>query len=228
MTLTKYLEHIGVNSNSYGRFTKLKGKYSGIDNGTYSGSVRFFAEREETKKKEKATMRPAEKKRKREEEKADKSSKKSSLSALVAGVAAVVLPPLPAHVIAVSGLDFDSLNKYEEHGVYDSCVDVRKNSLLFIEEMCESKSQWLSMIGNVNQKSWNSFMSCKGPGAACFQQPGAGNSAYYKAYVFLEKVRVYRGTQKSPKRVGFERGFEREFPRGFSLKHDNGKRWVEF
>lgn len=44
MTQTAFLTKIGgVNSNSFGRFMKLKGSYSGRDNGTYWGARQFFA-----------------------------------------------------------------------------------------------------------------------------------------------------------------------------------------
>lgn len=40
MTQTEFLRQIGgVNSNSFQRFMKLKGAYSGSDNGTYRGAV---------------------------------------------------------------------------------------------------------------------------------------------------------------------------------------------
>lgn len=38
-----FLEHIGgVNSNSYGRFMKSRGRMGGAENGTYTGAYAFF------------------------------------------------------------------------------------------------------------------------------------------------------------------------------------------
>lgn len=47
MTQTAFLSAIGkVNSNSFGRFMKLKGAYNGCDNGTFHGARKFFNRRE--------------------------------------------------------------------------------------------------------------------------------------------------------------------------------------
>lgn len=52
LTQTAFLSAIGgVNSNCLGRFMKLKGAYSGCDNGTYEGA-RIFFDRHEKKHKE--------------------------------------------------------------------------------------------------------------------------------------------------------------------------------
>lgn len=45
MKVTEFLREIGVNNNSYGRFMKLKGRYSGVDNQTYGAAFRFFQKR---------------------------------------------------------------------------------------------------------------------------------------------------------------------------------------
>lgn len=51
MTQTAFLSAIGgVNSNSFGRFMKLKGSLSGSDNGTYWGARKFFDRREKKRK----------------------------------------------------------------------------------------------------------------------------------------------------------------------------------
>ena len=79
-----------------------------------------------------------------------------------------------------------------------------------------SKTHFLVAIGDVNQKSWNSFMELKGAGCGVLKQPGAGNSAYYKAFYFLEKYRIMKGIAKTPNRILFEE----EYPQGYSLKYD--------
>lgn len=45
MKVTEFLRETGVNSNSYGRFMKLKGRYSGVDNQTYAAAFKFFQKR---------------------------------------------------------------------------------------------------------------------------------------------------------------------------------------
>ena len=42
MTQTAFLLDISCNSNSYGRFMKLKGQWNGVQNGVYWGAARFF------------------------------------------------------------------------------------------------------------------------------------------------------------------------------------------
>ena len=54
MTQTAFLKEIDVNSNSFGRFMKMKGKWQGNGNGTFTGATRFFIEREEKAKAEKS------------------------------------------------------------------------------------------------------------------------------------------------------------------------------
>lgn len=46
MKVTHFQRDLGINSNSYGRFMKLKGPYSGIDNQTYHAAHAFFLQRE--------------------------------------------------------------------------------------------------------------------------------------------------------------------------------------
>lgn len=45
MNATEFLREIGVNSDSYGCFMKLKGRYSGVDNQAYEAAFRFFRKR---------------------------------------------------------------------------------------------------------------------------------------------------------------------------------------
>lgn len=45
MEVTEFLREIGVNSDSYSRFMKLKGRYSGADNQTYESAFKFFQKR---------------------------------------------------------------------------------------------------------------------------------------------------------------------------------------
>lgn len=134
------------------------------------------------------------------------------------------LPPLPPVADAVAGFDLDAcietFHKYSDHAVYDSCAEVRKQSVKFLALNSISKAVFLREIGNVNSKTWNSFMGFKGTGIGVMQQPGAGNSGYQKAYYFFEKMRIVQGEKKSKKRIDFEAAH----PRGYSLKHDDGKR----
>lgn len=46
MKVTEFQRSQGINSNSYGRFMKLKGPHSGSDNQTYEAATRYFLKRE--------------------------------------------------------------------------------------------------------------------------------------------------------------------------------------
>lgn len=45
MEVTEFIREIGVNSDSYGCFMKLKGRYSGVENQTYEAAFKFFQKR---------------------------------------------------------------------------------------------------------------------------------------------------------------------------------------
>jgi len=216
MTQSKFLSEIGnVNSNSFQRFMKLRGPFTGIDNGTYRGAITFFNMRAKVQKDTKANLSSEEKKRKREVDKVSKSSKKAAVSDVLQLIQGVTLPR-----IVVEADSSISEKNYGEFPVYDSCDDVRKKSLEFIANGTKTAA-FLRLI-DVNPKSWNSFMEFRGGGDVVYCQPGAGNTAYPKAYAFFEKIRIANNIAKSQKRIQFEA----QFPNGYSLKHDNGRRWV--
>jgi hypothetical protein len=197
MTQTKFLETIGCNSNSYGRFMKLKGTWNGLQNGVYWGAHHFFLARErqekEEKKKEKA-LPVADRKRKAEADAGEAAQKKKAREDLLAAIDKIEL---------------------EDCNVYDDCDEVRKKSLEFIAESGITQIEFLRVIGDVN-KSWRAFIGFRGAGA------GAGNQSYEAAYTFLEKVRIAKGLPKTAKR----KKAELEEPTGHRLVHDDGKRWV--
>jgi transposase len=82
MTQTQFLNDIGVNSTSLGRFMKLKGRENGRQNGTYGAAVRFFYWRDLQAKKAKKVAKEADKDRnkelKKQESFAAKTKKKES------------------------------------------------------------------------------------------------------------------------------------------------------
>ena len=200
MTQTEFLRIIGCNSNSYGRFMKLKGPTSGSENGVYWGAHRFFFKRDQQKKAEAKKLSAADKKRKAQENSADQSLKKSKIVDLLKAVADITLEAGPDGSVPV----------------FDDCDDVRKKSLEFMAANGMSKAEWLRLIGDIASKSWRDFVAFKGAGK------GAANSSYPSAYYFLEKVRIVKGEKKSSKRIKAEA----EHPQGYPLRHDNGMRWV--
>lgn len=176
MTQTAWLKQLQVNSNSFGRFMKLKGTWNGVQNGTMEAATRFFLNRVEEEKKTAGSA--AGKKRKRSET-STKKTKGAALDVLMEKVA------------AESGS--------EETAVYSNCDEVRKQALEFIAEYACTQKRFLEAIGGVNSNSWNRFLKTKG------KYQGASNSSYTCAYAFLEKVRKVKGTAKSAKRKKMEK-----------------------
>ena len=170
-----------------------------------------------------------EKKRKREEgETGGDKSKKDTIKTLIEEVEKVKLPTLPEFVPKAEDGWWETMlaTKAEYHpefAVYDTCDEVRKKSLEFIAKEGMSTSAFCKAIGNIQSKSWNLFMGSSGRhDNSAFHQPGANNVSYYKAYGFLEKVRILRGEPKSAERAAFEV----KSPRGYALKNDDGERWI--
>jgi len=185
MTQTEFLRIIGCNSNSFGRFMRLKGAWNGTQNGVYWGAQRFFIKREEKAKVAKASLPKADRKRKATEEAGEKAEKKLRLSSLLTSLDAIQL---------------------DNDNVYDDCDDIRKKSNEFIAAHCPSLSDWNKAIGNVESKQWDNFMGHKGAGA------GAGCKSYVNAYILLEKYRIHKGAAKSAKRLRNENENPDGFP----------------
>mmetsp|Transcript_8628 Transcript_8628/g.14334 ORF Transcript_8628/g.14334 Transcript_8628/m.14334 type:complete len:213 (-) Transcript_8628:275-913(-) len=185
MTQTEFLRIIGCNSNSFGRFMRLKGAWNGTQNGVYWGAQRFFIKREEKAKVAKASLPKADRKRKATEEAGEKAEKKLRLSSLLTSLDAIQL---------------------DNDNVYDDCDDIRKKSNEFIAAHCPSLSDWYKAIGNVQSKQWNDFMRHKGAGA------GAAGKSYVNAYILLEKYRIHTGAAKTAKRLRNEKENPDGFP----------------
>ena len=183
MTQTAFLKLMGCNSNSYGRFMKLKGGDSGGQNGVYWAAHKFFLNREAEMKRKSTAKTPAQKKRKADESAAAKKGQSEELFAAV-----------------------ERINLDESAPIYDDCDDVRKKSLEFMATHDISTAEFLRRIGNVNSKSWRDFVVMKG------ERKGASNSSYVKAYHFLEKLRIHKGEEKSAKRMRAEKEKPEGFP----------------
>ena len=201
MTQLDFLRTIGCSSDSLSRFMKLRGSWNGNHNRVYWSAQRFFASVSEDSLVLLRKRRPSEEangsatKKSRLQIKAERRVLESRNEQLFRKVAAVRL---------------------EEHvdgsvPVFDDCDEVRRKSQTFIDQSGLRIKEWLRLIGDVNTKSWNDFISYRGPAS------GAANRAYYFAYVFLEKVRIVREERKSASRELAEAHFG---PAGRPLKHD--------
>jgi hypothetical protein len=205
MTQTEFLKRIHCNSNSYQRFMKLKGSTSGSGNGVYWGALDFFEARKQQEKEEKARD-PAKYKRKMAEQRDEKKVKKAKGDDLLDRMG------------KIRSEGEGNAMFVDPHGaVYDNCDVVRKKIREFLAEGTVTLTGWLKFIGNVNNGSYQKFMSFTGKGA------GAANATYVPAYWFFEQKRVMEGQPKSKARIEAEKNFGED---GYSLRNDDGKRWV--
>lgn len=113
MTQTAFLGEIGCNSNSFGRFMKLKGAWNGTQNGVYWGAARLF-ERQRRRQEWEEKNNPAAAKRKRAE--AGTANQKK----------AKVGDELMNKLAAIEG-------SYVEGPIYDSCPEVRRKVTAFMK-----------------------------------------------------------------------------------------------
>eukprot|EP01049_Picozoa_sp_SAG25_P015692 SAG25_NODE_3290_length_1143_cov_1.118774_1_plen_306_part_00 len=144
MTQTKFLQEIRCNSNSYGRFMRLKGAYNGTQNGVYWGAARFFARRQRREAWEKKNN-PAAAKRKRAEASGTKRKKAKLGDELLAKLASTPFEPGP---------------------IYDSCPEIRRKVTAFLKSGTMTQTAFLRHIG-VAPNSFKSFMKMKPvPGSA--------------------------------------------------------------
>eukprot|EP01083_Nonionella_stella_P287441 978423_1 len=199
--ITHWLRELDINSNSYQRYMKLKGKWNNTSNQTFSAAHRYFMKQEKLKKKAKAKEKNKSSKQKKKDaakRKKENEEKKGKVEEILEGIKQV------------------EKNGYDEDGaIFDDCNDVRKNILLFLKRGVMTKSRFLKEIGNVAFNSYSSFASM-GP----LKLSGASNQTYPKAYHWLEKLRIAEGVNKSKKRLQNED----YYPDGFPLSHDNGRR----
>ena len=99
--------------------------------------------------------------------------------------------------------------------VYDNC------------DILRAKIEWLSQCSNVAISRWSKFLGLKTSSLTSFRRlngkgAGAGNRVYQPVYRFFEQLRLFRGEGKTQERMQAEQNF----PNGYPLRHDNGRRWV--
>jgi len=194
--VTHWLKQINVNSNSYQRFMKLKGTWNGTGNGTYWGAMRYFKKQ----KKIKDSMSKNDKiKLKKSKDKKNNENK-------------IIIENMMNKIKKIE-------KDYDNNGpIYDDCNEIRKKIKAFLGKGLMKHSQFFKILGeNLQHNSFNKFMSF-GPE----RLSGASNKTYRLAYHFFEKLRLSEGKTKTKKRLKNEA----EFPDGFPLRHDDGRRFV--
>ena len=228
MTQTAFLQAISCNSNSYGRFMKLKGAWNGTQNGVYWGAARFFEIEKRRAARERKNAGPAAAKRQRAEANDAKKKAKREGEDLLARVSTIDVP--------------------EGTPVFDTCAEVRRKITAFLKTGMVTQSAFLKHLG-VAPNSFGSFMKQNGradPENIANMQPGAANHVYPKAYRFFEQKRLLEQKPKTDGRKNNEAMLAANKARqaalwgglgnaelaakyvtdGFALRHDDGKRWV--
>eukprot|EP00455_Lapot_gusevi_P026630 TRINITY_DN2808_c0_g1_i2.p1 TRINITY_DN2808_c0_g1~~TRINITY_DN2808_c0_g1_i2.p1 ORF type:complete len:266 (+),score=75.02 TRINITY_DN2808_c0_g1_i2:76-873(+) len=229
MNKTTFLKEIGVNPTSLQNFMKLKGAYSGLQNGTYRGAMEFFEKR---KQEAKAQKKKAVKKRKaadsdeeeeeeveepenekedaddesgeKEEKKKAPTPKKAKRASKANNTAAEILQKLAAHPVS------------EDDPVFDDCDEVRAKILAFMQSKPMTQKVFCEQLG-ITPASLNKFLAENGP------TNGAGLKAYPAGYRFFESLRLANGEAKSKQRLKHEA----DMPNGFSLRAPSNYEWVE-
>lgn len=195
---THWLKAHNVNSNSYGRFMKLKGRTSGMDNSTYVAACRYFAKNpaQPSKKMAKTVTGTA------------MTTGGSSSSTVAAATSFSGVPDISS--IELEGESEDLVE------IYDSCDEVRRKISAHLKKTGQTQADFLRCLGaqfhtsqrKIQSKQLNEFREKKGPVS------GNTSAVYYGAYVYFEKLRVKEGKEKTKHRLEmegvWERGMERK------------------
>lgn len=188
MKVTHFQRDLGINSNSYGRFMKLKGPWSGIDNQTYHAAYLFFRAREAHGIKTGAKKR-----------------KSNDGSAVKGGDAKKAKKAGPPDVSDVQ-LDGEEENTVE---VYDTPAEIRKKISAHMPKDGVMQAGFCRAIGaqfnpekKIASSQLQAFRKHSGP------DKGNTSAVYYGAYVYFEKLRIKEGKPKTKHRLEMERIWE--------------------
>lgn len=201
--VTHFQRDLGISSNSYGRFMKLKGPWNGIDNQTYHAAYHFF------RKREAAGIKTGAKKRKSNDGKAVGTGTKAAVEPAVLDVEDV-------------HLDKEEDEKVE---VYDTPAEIRKKISAHMPKegvtaagFCRTLSKQLYPPRPIQTAQMQRFRKYSGP------VQGNTSVVYYAAYVYFEKLRVKEGKAPSKHRLEMERIWGHEG--GFDTKHNMNRGYV--
>ncbi|RHY57824.1 hypothetical protein DYB26_005350 [Aphanomyces astaci] len=202
MTQTAFLKTIGANSNSFGRFMKLKGADGGSQNSTYWGSLRFFDRLDKKTKKEKAAA------------KASGAKAKTAVKRKAADNDDDETPAAKKKKFLARLEQIEAVELAENIKVFDDCDVVRDNIQAFLLTKVMAQTAFSAHL-NVSVAALRKFLACKG------KREGVG-IVYKAAYRFFEKTRLLDNAPKTNKR----KKVETDRPQGYSLERDPTHFWV--
>ncbi|OQS03634.1 hypothetical protein THRCLA_04048 [Thraustotheca clavata] len=220
MTQTALLKQIGVNSNSFGRFMKLKGPYGGCDNSSYSGLLHFFYQLEKKEKKEKEEAKMAKKaapKRKVKDTGSDSDDQpiapKKAKSQSKENQSNENQPPVKKGPERLA--EIEAIQLPPDLLVYDDCDVVRDHIIVYLARK-ECTQVALAENFQCSVASIRKFLAMKGV------REGSGSIVYKAAYSFFEKLRILEVKPKTAKRLRIEK----TKPEGYELVRDPTRGWI--
>lgn len=198
MKVTAFQRAIETNSNSYGRFMKLRGPWAGNNNNTFDGATRFFKARE-------AAHLPMPKKPKTAATSTRKDPQGPDLS-----------------TIHLEGEDEDKVP------IFDSCDEIRRKIAAHLRKPGVTQAQFLRDIAEgiktqqvrIQGKQLTDFRAKSG---ALWENT---SRVYYGAYVYFEKCRIQEGKEKSKHRVEMEKRWPANS--GVDIKIPGNRGYVAF
>lgn len=178
MSQAEFLRQIGnVNSNSFGRFMKLKGPDSGFQNGTYWGAQKFFEKHEKDKKASKSIASVTGKKRNHAEMNQSPLSKPydqmtanelipvALFDPKITPNATIKLPREQTRNVQEALEKFATQGagslEYDDQKVFDDCDEVRRKMAVITQSGLLSMSGLAGLIGNT-PLVLNRFLEKKG------------------------------------------------------------------
>ncbi|KAL7534254.1 hypothetical protein ACHAXR_005762 [Thalassiosira sp. AJA248-18] len=210
--LQRYIDHMGVNNNTFRRFMNpktYKNPWSAVDNGTYWAAARLL---EEVKYENAKAKKSGGAKRKTasssSEEGSSKKAKglsnnkmsKAEVSEFLDRINAVNIPTDRGNTVSIP--------------IYDSCPQLVTKIKAFIQRDGMTKAALCKALGDINNNSMGRFLSGKG-------QDQYANVTYKAGYVFFEKLRILEGQKKSAARMKNEK----EQMSGFSVCKARAGKW---
>lgn len=208
-TSSDFVKELQIQQRSYSSFILQEGPHARVRNPTSKAAHHFFVKRDA----EGETNSPANKA-------AGSSKSKKTTSQAKAGDKSKdkdVENDVPS---------FDDLPKLDGEltgsvSVWDTCNDVRSKIEVHLKETGRSNAAFCQEISQclpkrkVSGSILQAFLDKKGK-----ENPNEGNtsSAFYASYVYFEKLRLYKGEEKSERRKGMEIAWAEEG--GVDLKHD--------
>jgi len=238
--VTQFQRTLAVNSNSYGRFMRLRGTESGLNNQTYKAAVKFFKCQDQTDfgfgRPFRATRYPPSKSwsiddmdsaftatkiaRQNEQSRSSSGISLTSYSGkppqstapriTTAPLVTNTATPLDVSHIRIQGLTNDNV------AVYDTCDEIRSKISAYLSRPNITQADFLRTLAAQFSTEPRKFQSKQLNTFRRYRGANKGNTSaiFYASYVYFERLRVKEGREKSTHRLEMER----VWPHGFEVR----------